>query len=117
MRIKIINFKITQTFTMVEDLNVFVYAWRCLFGPEIKVEHHFDIEMKIDIEYLQRCRRLQKDDVIQLPNAARLQVWRVERDTVWAKTTSMIEHDLRGYHPIEMHLVYPRVHEHLSDRV
>lgn len=117
MRIKILHFKIQQTFSMTENMNVFQMIWRSIFGPDIQVDYHFDVVMKIDPDYIEAARQLEKDEHVQLPNGVRLQVWSIDRgNIIKAKTYKMIQEDLRGYRPMEMFLVYPRVHGHLSDK-
>lgn len=117
MRIKIINFQIQQTFQMVEGVNIFARVWRSLFGPELEVEFHFDVRIKVNEDYIDTARKLEKHDRIQLPNGVKLEVWSVDRDgLIKAKTYKYVKEDLRAYHPIEMFLVYPRIHGHISDR-
>ena len=117
MRIHILQFEVKQTVPMTEHLNPFQYVWRTIFGPEIEVDYHFDIQMKIDPEYEAQARKLERGDKVQLPNGVKLEVWSIDRfNLIKAKTPVMIKEDLRGYRPMEMYLVYPRVHGHLNDR-
>lgn len=117
MRIQILQFKVQETFIMSENLNIFQYVWRWLFGPQIDLDYHFDVVMKVDESYQAMARQLEKHDRIQLPNGMPLEVWSVDRfGIVKAKTYKMVKEDIRGYHPMEMYLVYPRIHGRISDR-
>lgn len=116
MTIKILSFRVQQTAIMHDDLNVFQYAWRWMFD-DLEVLYHFDTTMKVDEDYIGMARKLEVGDEVQLPNKVRLKIWSVDRLGIMkAKTTKMISEDLRGYTPIEMYLVYPRVFEHLTDK-
>lgn len=114
MRIEIIHFKVKQAYCMTEDINIFEKAIRWMMGIEIKKEYHFDCLMKVDPNYEESARRLEVNDFVELPNRVRLKVWRIDRDTLWAKTCSYTIHDLRTYLVTQMYLVYPRVHGRIN---
>jgi hypothetical protein len=112
MRIKIINFQIVETYVSRPAI---VKFWQRLFGVEELDQYHFDTRIKIDD--LPNNLKLNVNDIIQLPNAVKLIIWSVDRgNMIKAKTFKMAVEDLRNYHPIEMHLVYPRSYTHISDR-
>ena len=82
---------------------------------ELKHLHHFDTRIKIIQP--QHAKPLEVGDQVQLPNGVRLKIWSVDRENqIKAKTTKIIEEDLRGYLPLEMYLVYTRVHGRITDR-
>lgn len=117
MTVKIINFKVQEVSQMIEDVGFIEAFVRYLLGPPLKFEYHFDVVIKVNEGYITTARKLEPGDVVSLPNKIRLKVWSVDRHgIVKLKTTAWIQQDLRDYHPIEMYLVYPRVHGHMKDK-
>lgn len=113
MRIKILQFSVVEKY--VHRPSAFDF-WQRLFGKELD-QYHFDTIIKVDPEYVKTGRQLQVNDFLQLPNGVKLLVWSIDRfDIVRAKTYKMTVDDLRGYHPMEMYLVYPHQHGHMQDR-
>jgi hypothetical protein len=103
---------------MKENLNVFQLVWRMLIRLPIDVDYHFDVVMRVDEDYVESARQLEPNDFVELPNGVRLKVWSVDRfGIIRAKTYKMVKLDLRSYHPMEMYLVYPRIHGRVSDAV
>jgi hypothetical protein len=117
MRIPILQFEVQETRIWTENLPLLKQMARFLFGPSLDVCYHFDVVMKVDQVYKEWARELEKGDGIQLPNGVQLKVWSVDRfGIVKAKTEKPVRNDLRGCLPIEIYLVYPRVHGHITDR-
>jgi hypothetical protein len=111
MRIKILQFQVSERYILRDDTNILIRIFNFLIGRATQLLYHFDCVMKVDNDYQETARPLEVNDFIQLPNGVRLKVWSVDRfGIVKAKTYKMVEVDLRKYHPIEMYLVYPRVH-------
>jgi hypothetical protein len=112
MRIKILQFEVKEKYVHRPST-----WWQRLLGINEVDQYHFDTVMKVDPDYMATARELQVDDFVMLPNAVRLKVWSVDRfGIVKAKTYKMIVEDLRGYLPMEMYLVYPRVHGRIQDK-
>ncbi len=113
MRVKILSFKVIQTYAMRDTF--WNKVKKVLFLKYEQDLYHFDVTIKIDPDY--QARRLEPQDFIELPNKVRLQVWSVDRfDLIKAKTYKFVREDLRKYKPIEFYLVYPHVHGHINDR-
>jgi hypothetical protein len=113
MRVKILQFSVVEQYVHRPST-----WWQRLFGLGEVDQYHYDCVVKVDPEYVKYARKLEVNDFIQLPNAVRLKVWSVDRfDIVRAKTCKMTMENMRGYLPIEMYLVYPRVHGRVSDVV
>jgi hypothetical protein len=115
MRIKIQHFKVAERYVLRTDTNIFLHLWNLITGKEDDHLYHFDCVMRVDPDYKDAARQLEINDFVELPNKIRLRVWSVDRgNIIRAKTYKMIYQDLRRYTPIEMYLVYPRVHGHLN---
>ncbi len=111
MRVKILQFNVQEKYVHRPST-----WWQRLFGVGEVDQYHYDVVMKIDLEYMQYARPLEVNDFIQLPNAVKLKVWSVDRfGIVKAKTYKMVVEDLHGYLPMEMYLVYPRVHGKIAN--
>ncbi len=112
MRIRILQFKVVEQYVHRPST-----WWQRLFGGGEVDQYHYDCVMKVDPDYTQSARPLEVNDFVQLPNAVKLKVWSVDRfGIVKAKTYKMTPENMQHYHPIEMYLVYPRVHGRISDR-
>lgn len=114
MTIKILSFTIIERYVIRDTYFNKFCKW--LSGKYESDKYHYDCVIKVDESYASHTRELMRDDVLRLPNKVRLMVWSVDRfGIIKAKTYKFIEEDLRNYHPMEMYLVYPRVHGNINN--
>jgi hypothetical protein len=110
MKIKILQFKILETHVLREGFWTRLQSF--FLGTEHPPEYHFEIQIQIDPWVPMgpdlKWHSLEPQDQLELPGHIRLEIFRVARDILMAKTTRFIPVDLRRSKPMEAYLVYPR---------